>query len=247
MVKNSNKSLACLLLLGQLSGLPTLAAGPKNVVGKVVQSSGASLGGITVPGQGTILAGDTLSTAKGGSALVKISAATQASLEGETTVLFASDAGRLAARLSAGKLVVETAGRDTPIIETPLYRAEPAEPGKAVYLVAVMPDQSTVITSRLGKISIHEISSGKHYLLPEGYTARSADGSRSGQEKEGPKQAPDVPAGPTTEKSPPAAKPKASNTTLIILVGGGAVAGIGAALAAGGGGGGSGVSSSSRP
>lgn len=238
LINFDRKVLAWTMAVG-LSVLPLTAAINQQVVGKVVRSSGASLGGAVIPDEGTIVAGDSLSTGKGGSALVKLSATTQASLGGETTVLFRKDAARLSVKVSAGTVLVETMGKDAPVVETAEYKAEPSEQGKANYLVAVLPDKTTVITARRGRISIKEIDSGKTYLLPEGYKAVSAatsSAAASAQEREEPKQAPGAPAGPSTEGPPEEAAATTHRTLIIILAAGGAAAIAGAAIAAGGGG-----------
>jgi hypothetical protein len=233
MWKRSSK--VFVLLIGYFALLPALATGPKEVVGKIVSSSRASLDEIMIPDGGTILIGDTLSTSKGGNALVKLSATTQASLSGGTTVFFGKNADRLSAKVSSGTLVIETLGKDAPIVETALYTTEPAEPGKAVYLVAVLPDKSTVITARHGKVSIRDISSGRSYLLPEGYSAVPQGSSDDPGQEEQPKQAPGLPAGQSREKPPEIHN---SHRTLIIILAAGAAGGVGAAVAASGGGGG---------
>ncbi len=65
-------------------------------------------------------------------------------------------------------MVTTTLGQDALIVKTPKYRIEPAEQGKAIHVVAVLPDESTVVAARSGGVSITEISSGQRYVLPEG-------------------------------------------------------------------------------
>jgi len=234
------------LLVGLLVTTCVVAAGPHEVIGRVEKSSHASLGAVAVPSDGTILAGETLSTEKGGSALVKFGANAQADVGEQTAVVFTRNADGLAARVASGTLVVEASGPGAPVIETDEYKASPADSGRAIYLVAVMPDRGTSFTARRGRVSIQEIRSGKTYLLREGYTARAVEDppAAPGQEKEQPKQEPSIPAGPATGKSAPAHK---SHSTLIIALAGAAAAGAGVAVAAGGGGSGGTPASPSHP
>lgn len=241
MLRRLTKAISCILLVEYLTLLPFLDASPNEVIGKIVRSSGALLDEINIPNEGTIVAGDRLTTQKGGSALVRLSATTQVTLSGETAVLFHKNADKVSVKVSSGTLLLETLGKNPAVVETAQYVTEPAEEGKAIYLVAVLPDQSAVITARRGKISIREAGTGRSYLVPEGYAAVPA--GIPGQEKEEPKQAPGAPAGPSTEKPPKAHK--TNSTLIIILAAGGAAAGVGAALAASGGGGG--TASPSRP
>ncbi len=245
MPRRSTKAISYILLFEYLTLLPFSDASPNEVIGKIVGSSGAFLDEIKIPNEGTILTGDRLKTEKGGGALVRLSATTQVSLSEETAVLFYKNADKVSVKVSSGTLLVETLGNNPAVVETAQYVTEPAEQGKAIYLVAVLPDKSAVITARRGKVSIREASTGRSYLVPEGYMAVPAGNPSGipGQEKEEPKQAPGAPAGPSTEEPPNAPK---NNSTLIIILAAGAAAGIGIGIAASAGGGG-GPASPSRP
>jgi len=228
------KKVSAWTVVAAFSGLSLTAVTNQQVVGKVVRSSGASLSGAAIPDEGTIIAGDALTTAKGGSALVKLAATTQASLGEGTTVLFQRDDAGLSAKVSSGTLLVETGGADAPLVEAAEYQTWPDGHAKANYLVAVLPDKTIVITARRGGLSIKDRDSGRTYMLHEGYKAVSANnsGAVSSQETEEPKQAPSIPAGPKTQTPPPK---KMSKTLIIVLAAGGA-GGIAAAVAASGGG-----------
>jgi hypothetical protein len=223
------------------------ATSGQQAIGQIISSSGASVGGVPVPGPGTVLAGDTLSTAKGGSALVKISASTQVSLAEGTTVNFSNPSGHPLARISAGILLAETEGSDSLNIETPRCRIAPAQPGKATYLVSVSPDQSSAFTARRGAALVTEISSGRTNTLPEGETEACAAPSSPvlEQEREEAKPAPSEPAG---QAAPSPAPVHHGSSGILILAGVGAAAGVAVAVAAAGkGGGGSGPASPSAP
>jgi FecR protein len=232
MLRRSTKAISYILLFEYLTLLPFSDASPNEVIGKIVGSSGAFLDEIKIPSEGTILTGDRLKTERGGGALVRLSATTQVSLSEETAVLFYKNADKVSVKVSSGTLLVETLGKNPAVVETEQYVTEPAEQGKAIYLVAVLPDKSAVITARRGKVSIREASTGRSYLVPEGYMAVPA--GTPGQEQEEPKQAPGAPAGPSTEKPPKVPK---KNSTLIVILAAGAAAGIGIGIAASGGGG----------
>src|SRR5437016_5570709 len=105
-------------LVATLSALP-LAAANQPVIGHVVSSSRASLGGINVPDEGTIFSEDTLTTEKGGGALLQLSPTIRASLSEETSIRFKTSGGHPLAQMTSGTLVTETDGKGTLVVETP--------------------------------------------------------------------------------------------------------------------------------
>jgi len=240
------KAMCLNLVIGlSLSTLP--AAGGQQAIGQIISSSGASVGGVPVPGPGTVLAGDTLSTAKGGTALVKISANTQVSLAGETTVNFSSLSGHPLARISSGIVLAETEGSDSLNIETPRCRLAPAQPGKATYLVSVSRDGSSTFTARHGAALVTEISSGRSSTLPEGESEACAPPSSPVLEQERAEAQP-APSEPASQAPPNPVPAHHGSSGMLILVGVGGAAAVGVAVAAGGkGGGGSGPASPSTP
>ena len=168
----SRKVISWVLVIGLLSGYPVWGADSGQVIGKIIVSSGASSGGVILPSGGTILADDLLSTAKGGRALVEFSPTTRAALAEDTAVRFRQSEGALVAEVSLGTLVAERRESAGLVVETPEYKVEPADHGKALYLVAMLPDKSTVVAARYGQVSITEVSSGENYLLAEGEYAQ---------------------------------------------------------------------------
>ena len=237
----------CLSLVLGLSWSTLPADGGQQAIGQIISSSGASVGGVAVPGPGTVLPGDTLSTAKGGSALVRIPASTQVSLGEGTTVTFSSQSGHAVARISSGLLLADTDDVDSLNVETPRCRIAPAQPGRVAYLVSVSTDGSSVFTARHGAASVAETSSGRSSTLPEGETEACAPPSAPvpEQEKEEAEPAPSEPAG-QAPPNPTAAHHGSSG--ILILAGVGAAAAVGVAVAAGGkGGGGGGPASPSAP
>lgn len=148
------------------------AAGNPLVVGRLISSAGATLAGEAVPAGGTIRLGDVLTTRKAGNALVVLAAETEASLSENTSVRFSRGGTYLSMRLSSGAVRAKSLGKDSLIVETPAYRIEPVEHGKAVYLVAMLPDKTTVVAARHGKVSITEVTSGQNYVVDEGHFAK---------------------------------------------------------------------------
>lgn len=168
MLVNLGRKVILWSLVISLSGAHLIFAAVRETIGQVVRSSGASLDGMAIPEDRTIVSDDVLSTAKGGSALVKFSADTQVTLMEETSVGFRRDAGHSWARISSGTLAVTSASNDALVVETPKYRIAPTEPAKATYVVGLLPDKRTVVAARFGPVSITETSSGEAYLLSEG-------------------------------------------------------------------------------
>jgi len=236
----------CLSLVVGLSLSTFPAASGQQALGQIISSSGASVGGVPVPGSGTVLAGDTLTTTKDGAALVKISTNTQVSLAGETTVNFSSPSGRPLARILSGTVLAETEGADSLTVEAPKCRIAAAQPGQASYSVSVLADGTTMVTARHGVASLTEIGSSQSKTVPEGESTACGVPSSPGlaQEKEEPQPAPSEPAG----QAPPNPAAKHGSSGILILVAVGAAAGVGVAVAAGGkGGGGGGPASPSAP
>ena len=244
MLTSLGRKTICLgVIFGLLASAP-LAAGGQQAIGQIVSSTGASVGGVLVPGPGTVLAGDTLSTAKGGSALVKISANTQLSLAEATSVSFSNAAGHPLAKIAAGIVVAETQAADLLTIQAPQCRIAAAQPGATTFVVSVLPDGSTRVTARHGAATLTESVSGQGKTVAEGETSECAPPPTPGQEKEAARPAPGEPAG----QAPPKPPEIHHGSGALILVGVAAAAGIGAAAAAaGGGGGGGGPVSPSQP
>jgi hypothetical protein len=233
-------TLACSLCL---SAAPRRQS-PKQALGQVVRSSLASLGGIPVPSGGTVVSGDTLTTAKAGGALVKFSANSQIEVFEDTSVTLLGSPGHLLVKLGQGAVEATVQGSDYLAVETSQCRVEPAEATGAAYSVTLSsPQASATVSARRGNVSIVELVSSGHQLLAEGQTATCA-GAASGARQEEATPAPSQSAG----QSPPAPSGHGgSHTPLwLLLVGGGIAAGA-AAAAAGHGGGGATASPSGGP
>src|SRR3974390_591417 len=139
MGKNCWRKTLCVALAEALLAYSTLSlsANPgQQPLGQIVASSGASVGDVSVPNQGTVLAGDKLTTGPAGSALVKLSANTQITISGETTISFAGSSGHVTAKLLAGSILAQTEGTDALALEMPKCKVDPADPGKTTYLLS---------------------------------------------------------------------------------------------------------------
>ena len=219
---------------------------PAQVLGQIVKSSAASIGGVLVPGGGTLLSGDTLSTSAGGGALVKFSRAGQVELEENSSVSFSGTPAHVVARITRGTAVVQTSDQESLAVETPACAMHSAAPGGAVFSVTVSSPASASITARKGSVSLTETASGKAHLLAAGSTSACPNITSGAGPEEG-KLAPGERAG----QAPPAAGPAAGGSShtglLLVVLGVGAAAGVGAALAGGHGGGGGGPASPSAP
>lgn len=176
------KQLIRLSLLTLLTSPLLLVAASQPVIGSIVNSSHATLAGVTVRGQGTLTTGAVLSTAKGGSALVRFSADAQAGLSGETSVRFSSADGRVSAKLSSGTMAAKSAGNETLVVETPRFKVEPAQ-NQALYIVAMLPGGTTIVSARQGNLAVTDTNSGKKHFVPQGHYAKisNAPGAVPGQ------------------------------------------------------------------
>lgn len=144
-------------------------------VGEIIRSSDASINGVTVPEEGTVTPGSVLATGEHGSALVQFSPDTQVNLLERTSVTFRNDAGRLTAQMSSGTLGAKSLGTEPLLVETPTYQIGAATSEGAIYVVAMLPDLTTVVSARKNSVSILQKSSGEKYVLSEGHYAKIAD------------------------------------------------------------------------
>jgi FecR protein len=250
MSKKFPKTMLAALLISSVPRTTIPGAEPR-IVGQVVESRDASLGGIAIPGASTILPGDVLETGHAGRALVTFSSGERLNLASDTAVSFERERSAFVARISRGDLLAEAHNPDALAIETPQYRISSDGARLVTCLVTVLADHRTLISARQGRISITDLRSGAvKSLTASEYLAMAA---APGQETEPSQPAPPKPAGQAPPPSAPApatasagtAAPAAahkSNTGLILLlVGAGAAAGVGAAAAGGGHGGGGGA------
>jgi hypothetical protein len=225
------------------------------LVAHVEATNGVTIGGVPARTRDALFAGDVLETAVEGSALVRFSPISQATVLQESSVQFQIDsAGRPVGNMSSGIVLAQGLGRKTAILKTPRYtvRSGGHEPGD--FLVALLPDQRTVIAARHSDIAITEPRSGEQYVLRAGnYIVIDASASGlPGQEEEKNKQAPGKPAGqatppPTPSQPPPKPPTKPVKTAwhigslshgasiALILAAAGGAAGAAAAAAASGG------------
>jgi len=217
----------------------------KPALGQVVRASSATIGGTAVPSGGTIVAGDILSTATGGGALVEFSAGNQVELGENSLVTFSGTPDHVLLTVDHGRITVHAAASGAVVAETLLCRVASPDGTGGSYSVAASPGSTTVeIKSLQGSLDVTEMGTLQTHTVGQGrtwtcLTAAAAQARESGAPGAG-EQAGPAPA-PTVSKH--------SNTgLLVLLIGGGVAAGIAAAAAGGGkGGGGGGPASPSAP
>jgi hypothetical protein len=165
-----------LLIVGgaSLAVALTFGADPASV-GEIVRASDAPLNGVAIPEGGMVTPGSVLATGEHGSALIQFSPDSQFNLLEKTSVTFRSEAGRLTAQMSAGTLGVRSLGSEPVVVETPGYQIEPTASGRALYVVAMLSDSTTIVSARRNSVSIVQKSSSQRYVLSEGHYAKIAD------------------------------------------------------------------------
>ena len=156
-------------------GMTVLALANAPGVGLIIRSTNASEDGTAIPEQGSVTSGSTLRTTASGSALVEFSLGTQVNLSENTSVSFRSEPGQLVAELSLGTLGAKSVGDKTLIVRTRDLQIEPVNQGKAIYVVAMQPDNTAIVSARQGPVSITQRSSSQKFVLTEGHYAKLSD------------------------------------------------------------------------
>jgi ferric-dicitrate binding protein FerR (iron transport regulator) len=175
-----------LMILTGFSALAWAADRTPNVIGKVVSSSNATVEGSTLLSNGTILSGDAVSVGEGGAVLLNFSPGGRAVLAAATQVRFSSAKGNIEAQLLSGTVAVERENQDGVVVKTSTHRFQPQGEGRAEFLVALYPDQRTIVEAQHGKLAITDSRSGESYTLAEGLRAEipaSATGIPGQQEQ----------------------------------------------------------------
>jgi ferric-dicitrate binding protein FerR (iron transport regulator) len=158
------------MFIGFVAGVPAMGR-TADVVGKVVNSSNATLEGDRLLPNSTIFSGDAIDVAEGGSVLVSFSSTGRAVLTSATRVRFNGARGNLVAQLVSGTLAVERQDRDALVVKTSTYNIEPQGNGKAEFVVASFPNKRTTVETQHGNVLITETQSGERYTLAEGLLA----------------------------------------------------------------------------
>jgi ferric-dicitrate binding protein FerR (iron transport regulator) len=160
-----------LVMLTGFSAFAWAADRTPDVIGKVVSSSNATVEGSTLLSNGTILSGDAVSVGEGGAVLLNFSPGGRAVLASATQVRFSSAKGNIEAQLLGGTLAVERESKDAVVVKTSTHRFQPQGEGRAEFLVALYPDQRTIVEAQHGKLAITDSRSGESYTLNEGLRA----------------------------------------------------------------------------
>ena len=61
--------------------------------------------------------------------------------------------------------------KDAFVVKTSTYKVEPTGEGSAKFLVALLPDKTTIVEAQHGKVAITTTRSGESYTLAEGFRA----------------------------------------------------------------------------
>jgi len=218
-----------------------------NVLGQVVSAAGITQNGSPLPGGGTIFDGDLLAADANGKAVIKFSPTSQVAISPNTSVRFARILTRTVLQIQSGNVLVENAGKDFTLIQTPRFNIRPlTEQASSIY-VGLMTDNTTYIEAVKGDAEIEDINSSRSYTLPAGQNTsvpESAEGIPGLQSHQPTPPPGPVQAAPSTPQ-PTQPKPTSHNTALIAGIAAAAgIGGIVAAVAGGHGGGGQPVSPS---
>lgn len=163
-------------------------------IGEIIESSGTSVNGTLVPGQGMVMPGNVLTTDSRGRALVEFAEGAQINVLENSSLTFKSSSGNVRGEMASGVVAARSVVKDPVIIEAPGYRIEAADKGKAVFIVAMLPDKTTLVSSTEGRVSVTQLSSGRHYVVEQGLYAKLAGpGDDSSQDQQ--QQAPPLPSG----------------------------------------------------
>ncbi|GEM_PF-4253465 len=203
------------LIFFAICRLPSAAASGLAILGQIVRSQGASLGGSPVPNEGSVVAGDALETTGTGSALLRFGSVGETVIGASTRVTFNGEPGKLAANLAAGTITVEMLGATPFVTVTANCRIEPLGQAPVTYVASFKPGQGTVVQSKNGTVRVTGLQSESARLVSPGGEALIAQALSTslpvaGQQELG-KPSPSLPAGPAQPVSvvppPPASSP----------------------------------------
>jgi hypothetical protein len=150
-------------------------------------------------------------------------------------------------QIHSGNVLVENAGRNFTLVQTPRFNITPRTEQASRIYVGLMTDNTTYIEAAEGDVEIEDIKSTRSYTLPAGqntFVPESAEGVPGLESRQ-----PPLPPGPAqaAPSTPQPAQPKPASHNTALIAGIAAAAGIGgvvAAVAGGHGGGGQPVSPS---
>jgi len=220
-----------------------------NVIGQVVSATGITQNGNPLPPGGTVFDGDVLTVDAAGEAVIKLSPTNQVAIRPNSSVHFARILTRKVVQIHAGNVLVENAGKDFTLVQTPRFNIAPRTVQASRIYVGLMTDNTTYIEAAEGDVEIENIKSSRSYILPAGQNIFVPESAEDIPGVE-PRQAipPSTPA-QVAPSTPPPAPPKPASHNTALIAGIAAAAGIGGVVAAvagghGGGGGGQPVSPS---
>jgi hypothetical protein len=201
----ARRTIGRFLTIFAISLVPFAAASNLTILGQIVRSQGAAVGGTAVPNEGSVVAGDVLETSAAGSALLRFQSQAEAVVGASTRVTFSAEGGGLAAHLASGAVTIEMMDGTPFATATPNCKVEAAGHAPAGYTVSFKPGQGTAVESRKGTLRVTALPSGRTRFVASGQeavVAQNASGSQSANpQPEVSKPAPSLPAGPA---QPPA-------------------------------------------
>jgi hypothetical protein len=213
-----------------------------SVIGQVVSATGITQNGNLLPSGGTIFDGDVVITDASGEAVIKFSPTSQVAIRPNTSIHFATILTRKVVQIHAGNVLIENAGKDFTLVQTPRFNIRPLTEQASRIYVGLMTDNTTYIEAAEGDVEIEDIKSTRSYILPAGqntFVPESAEGIPGLESRQAPAPTTPAEAAPST---PQPAQPKPASHNMALIAGIAAAAGIGGVVAAvagshGGGGG----------
>lgn len=142
-----------------------------DVVGRVVNSSNATVEGGKLLSNCTIFSGDAVDVGEGGSVLLSFSSTGRAILTASTHVRFSGVKGNVVAQLLSGTVAIERQNNDALVVKTPTYNIQSQGQGRSEFVVALLPNKRTTVETQHGKVLITEPRSGESYTVAEGLLA----------------------------------------------------------------------------
>jgi ferric-dicitrate binding protein FerR (iron transport regulator) len=170
-IRHREVTLFGLVMFTVFAGLAHAADRLPQVVGEAVNSSNATVEGGALLPHCAIFSGDAVKVGEGGSVLLSFPRKGQASLAGSSQARFSSAEGNIVAQLLAGTVAIKRENKYPFVVKTSRYRVESKGDAMAEFLVALLPDNRTIVEAQHGKLAITETRSGESYPLAEGFLA----------------------------------------------------------------------------
>jgi len=157
-------TMVCLLLFW-----PQALPAQEQPLGRIVNAHATTLNGVTVPDSGTLVSGDLVITADGGSALVELSSGVRLKILEDSFLRFVADGDKVRAQLLEGAVAWESFGKGGLVVTASKYQFEPAQEGPSRYAVSLSKEEEKILAGALqGDLLIRMQDSLNTYVLVEG-------------------------------------------------------------------------------